>query len=168
MSNETNNSNAPAASKKDAELRYKEIIGLLPHRAPLLLVDKVLSLDTSAMVIEAIKCVSTLDPVFEGHFPGDPVFPGVYVVEGLAQTSALLCFSYYREAGIEFEQRTMLTSIDEARFRKPIVPGDVLHYHVKYERSRGLFAWFTGQARVKGELVGEAKFSALLPTRLKK
>jgi 3-hydroxyacyl-[acyl-carrier-protein] dehydratase len=150
------------------ELNYSQIVDLIPHRAPALLVDRVLTHDTEAMTIEAIKCISALDPIFQGHFPGDPVFPGVYVVEGLAQTSALLCFSYYRKAGIEFEQRTMLTSIDEARFRKPIVPGDVLHYHVKYERSRGHFAWFTGQAKVRGDVVGEAKFSALLPCPLKK
>jgi 3-hydroxyacyl-[acyl-carrier-protein] dehydratase len=151
-------------------LTYDGIIDLLPHRPPLLLVDRVLTFDVedvAAMAIEATKCVSSLDPVFAGHFPGNPVFPGVYIVEGLAQASALMCFTYFRRKGMAFEAKCLLTSIDEARFRKPVVPGDVLHYHVKYERSRGHFAWFHGVAKVDGEVVAEAKFSALLPTALK-
>lgn len=153
--------------QKKPVLDWHAITGLLPHRPPLLLVDRVLELDTAGLSIEATKCVSSLDPVFEGHFPGNPVFPGVYIVEGLAQTSALLCFVYFREKGIAFEPRCLLTSVDEARFRKPIVPGDLLHYHVKFERARGTFAWFSGQAKVGGEVVAEAKFSALLPATMK-
>jgi len=154
--------------KNGPRLNYQQIVALLPHRAPLLLVDRVIAIDFEAMTIEATKCVSSLDPVFEGHFPGNPMVPGVYMVEGLAQASALLCFEYFTAHGVEFTPRCLLTGIDEARFRKPVVPGDVLHYHVKYERSRGMFAWFVGQATVDGEVCAEAKFSALLPTMLKR
>ncbi|MCA2961679.1 MAG: 3-hydroxyacyl-ACP dehydratase FabZ [Silvanigrellales bacterium] len=157
-----------ANDSKRPVMTHEDIVALLPHRAPLLLVDRVVAVDYDAMEIEATKCVSGLDPVFAGHFPGNPVMPGVYLVEGLAQASALLCFSYFESKGIPYERRCLLTSIDEARFRKPTVPGDVLHYHVKYDRSRGHFAWFTGQAKVDGETVAEAKFSALLPTPLKR
>jgi 3-hydroxyacyl-[acyl-carrier-protein] dehydratase len=152
--------------KKKPVLDWAGIADLLPHRAPLLLVDRVLELNLEDLHIEATKCVSSLDPVFEGHFPGNPVVPGVYMIEGLAQTSALLCFVYFRNQAIPFEPRCLLTSVDEARFRKTISPGDVMHYHVKFERSRGSFAWFSGQVKVDGELVAEAKFSALLPANI--
>jgi 3-hydroxyacyl-[acyl-carrier-protein] dehydratase len=147
-------------------LDHKQIAELLPHRSPLLLVDRVLKIDLEKMNILARKCVSGLDPVFAGHFPGDPVFPGVYIVEGLAQASGLLCFKNFLEKGVAFERRCLLTTIEEARFRRPIVPGDVMEYDVSIDRHRGTFAWFNGVVRVEGEVVAEAKFSALLPLSL--
>lgn len=147
-------------------LNYEQICGLLPHRPPLILVDRVLDIDFDALTIHATKCVSPLDPVFAGHFPDNPVFPGVYIVEGLAQSSAVMSFQYFVHTGTPFERKCMLTTVEEAKFRKPVVPGDVLHYHTKYDRSRGQFVWFSGIAKVDGEVVAEAKFSALLATPL--
>jgi 3-hydroxyacyl-[acyl-carrier-protein] dehydratase len=150
----------------DFKMDHKQVAHMLPHRPPLLLVDRVMSMDFQSMRILAIKCVSGLDPVFEGHFPGDPVVPGVYIVEGMAQASALLCFRYFEHIETAFDKKCLLTGIEEARFRRPVVPGDVMEYDVTLNRCRGTFAWFTGQVRVDGEIVAEAKFSALLPTPL--
>ena len=93
---------------------------------------------------------------------GDPVMPGVYIVEGMAQASAVLCFRYFDSLKVEYSRVCLLTGIDESRFRKPIVPGDVMEYDVTLERSRGTFAWFHGLVRVDGEIVSESRFSALL------
>ena len=147
---------------KTFAMDFKQILATLPHRPPLLLVDRVISMEFEAMKIIGRKCVSGLDPVFEGHFPGDPVMPGVYIVEGLAQTSALLCFRYFDNLNVEYSRTCLLTGIDESRFRKPIVPGDIMEYDVTLERSRGTFAWFHGLVRVDGEIVAESRFSALL------
>jgi 3-hydroxyacyl-[acyl-carrier-protein] dehydratase len=146
---------------------HKQIAATLPHRSPLLLVDRVMSMDFDDMRIHARKCVSGLDPVFEGHFPGDPVMPGVYIVEGMAQASALLCFRYFEHTQTPYTRVCLLTGIEESRFRKPVVPGDVMEYDVRLERSRGTFAWFHGQVKVDGEVVAESKFSALLSIPVK-
>ena len=151
----------------DFRMDHKQIAATLPHRSPLLLVDRVSSIDFSAMRILARKCVSGLDPVFAGHFPTEPMVPGVYLVEGLAQTSALLCFRYFETTGVDFVRECRLTGIDESRFRHPVVPGDVMEYDVTLERFRGTFAWFHGIVRVDNEIVAESRFSALLPKPLK-
>lgn len=148
-------------------LNYEQICELLPHRPPLILVDRVLEL-VPGEFIHAIKCISALDPYFAGHFPGMPVLPGVYIIEGLAQSSAIMCFREWQLAGVQFEHKCLLTSVDEARFRRPVVPGDVLHYHTKFEKSRGHFGWFSGIAKVGDDIVAEAKFSAQLSSPLSK
>lgn len=151
-------------NKAKKQLNYTEICELLPHRPPLILVDRVLDIDYEALSIHAIKCVSPLDPYFAGHFPNMPMFPGVYIIEGLAQSSAVMCFQNFVRLGVAWERKCMLTTVEEAKFRKPVVPGDVIHYHTKFERSRGTFVWFSGVAKIDGEVVAEAKFSALLAT----
>lgn len=147
--------------KKKHVLTFEQIRELLPHRPPLLLVDRVLEISHGES-IHALKCVSGLDPYFAGHFPNMPVVPGVYLVEGLAQTTALLCFMTFEHRGEPYEKKCMLTSIEEAKFRRPVVPGDVLHYYAKYERNRGPFYWFSGQVKVDDEVVAEARISAVL------
>ena len=136
---------------------------LLPHRPPLLLVDRVLDYSLGES-IQAVKNTSISEPVFEGHFPGNPVFPGVYMLEGLAQTSAVLSFlmaiEKYGEESID--KTCFLTGVQSSRFKRLVVPGDVIHYHVDVTRIRGLFAWFKGTAKVDGELAAEAEFSARL------
>lgn len=153
-------------SKVKKQLNYSEICELLPHRPPLILVDRVLDIDFESLAIHAIKCISPLDPYFAGHFPDLPLLPGVYIIEGLAQSSAVMCFQNFVRLGLPWERKCMLTTVDEAKFRRPVVPGDVLHYHTKFERARGPFAWFSGVAKVDDEVVAEAKFSAMLATPL--
>ncbi len=142
-----------------------DIYELLPHRPPLLLVDKVLGFEPGKS-IHAIKLVSHDEPVLMGHFPGNPVWPGVYVIEGLAQTSAILAFQTMKAKGEPFEKNCLLSTVEEARFKKQISPGDILHYHTEFLRARGNFAWFSGEAKVEGVTVATAKFSAFVSARL--
>jgi len=147
----------------DCLMDYQQIIDILPHRPPLLLVDRVIELQTGPKGhIHATKCISGLDPYFAGHFPGNPLLPGVYIIEGLAQASAILCFKSLYSTFTEVERKCVLTGIDEAKFRRPVVPGDVLHYYAQIERSRGSFCWMTCSAKVDGEVVAEAKLSAMV------
>ncbi|MEN9529515.1 MAG: hypothetical protein RI932_1388 [Pseudomonadota bacterium] len=141
---------------------YQRVCELLPHRPPLLLVDKVISIDFDALEVHAVKCVTAGEPYLAGHFPGQPIVPGVYLVEGLAQTAAAMCFANFEREKQQVEKKCMLTGVDEVKFRRPVVPGDVIHYHAKYDRHRGPFVWFSGTAKVDGEVVAEAKFSAVL------
>lgn len=138
---------------------YEEITRLLPHRSPLLLVDRVTAFNAGREIV-AFKAISSLDPVFAGHFPGQPIFPGVYMIEGLAQASALLTFKTYEARGVRFRNETLLTGVEKVRFRRMVVPGDVLTYRVRVKRERGVFAWFEGEASVDGEVACEAAFSA--------
>ena len=140
-------------------MEYSEIVRLLPHRPPILLVDRVLDYKTAESIV-GLKAISASEPVFAGHFPGQPIFPGIYIIEGLAQTSALLTFKSYEENNIRYKNETLLTGVESVRFRKMVVPGDILMYHVKVKRQKGAWAWFVGQAEVNGEVVAEAAFSA--------
>ncbi|MEY4064213.1 MAG: hypothetical protein RIR26_421 [Pseudomonadota bacterium] len=141
---------------------YQKVCELLPHRPPLLLIDRVISIDFETLEVHALKCVTAGEPYLAGHFPGQPIVPGVYLIEGLAQTAAAMCFANFERQSTAVEKKCMLTGVDEVKFRRPVVPGDVLHYYAKYERHRGPFVWFNGTVKVDGEVVAEAKFSAVL------
>lgn len=142
-------------------MTWEEIIDTLPHRPPLLLVDRVVELIPDEHV-HALKCISGLDPYFAGHFPDQPLFPGVYIIEGIAQASGILCFKTLIARGLKPEKKCVLTTVDSAKFRKPVVPGDVLHYYARIERSRGPFVWIAGEAKVNDEVVAEIKLSAMV------
>ncbi len=138
----------------------RQIEKLLPHRHPFLLVDRVVELEPNKRIV-AVKCVTMNEPFFAGHFPGQPVMPGVLIIEALAQTSALLALS-----SMTPEQRagkvTYFMGIDGARFRKPVVPGDRLELHVEMLRSKGAVLKVKGQAKVEGDVVAEAELMAML------
>lgn len=149
----------PIPAALDSVMEHDEICRLLPHRQPLLLVDRVIGYKVGDSLL-ALKAISAQEPVFAGHFPGNPIFPGVYIVEGLAQASALLTFKTYEAEGTAFKREVLLASVDDVRLRRPVVPGDVLYYRVKLKRRRGPWAWFDGQAEVGSEVVATASFSA--------
>ena len=137
----------------------KRIMELIPHRYPFLLIDRVkdMVLGTSAI---GIKNVTINEQIFQGHFPGHPIFPGVLIIEAMAQTAASLVVT---TLGPDSENKLVyFMTIDEARFRKPVVPGDQLHIHVHVERSRGAVWKFKGEAKVDGVLHAEAVFSAMI------
>lgn len=135
------------------------IMEMIPHRYPILLIDRVvdIKLDESAV---GIKNVTFNEPHFMGHFPQRPIMPGVLIIEAMAQTSAVLVVS---TLGEESEGKLVyFMSIDEAKFRKPVTPGDRLELHVIKERSRGNVWKFKGEGKVDGVKVAEATFSAMI------
>jgi 3-hydroxyacyl-[acyl-carrier-protein] dehydratase len=135
----------------------EEIKKIIPHRYPFLLVDKVIALEVKKS-ISALKCISISDPILQGHFPDNAIFPGVMVIEGVAQTSAILgCYSVGRES-----KGVLLTEISRARFRKQVKPGDVLHYKVTIEKTKGHFFWFSGEAYVDNNIVATVSMSAYM------
>ena len=134
-----------------------QIHEMIPHRYPFLLIDKVL--DYSPMeFIHGVKAVSALDPYLQGHFPGNPVMPGVLMVEALAQASAILG----RVSKGDECNTCLLTEVSESRFRRMVVPGDQLDLKVTLVKSRKDFFWFEGEASVAGDVAAIAKFTAKL------
>ncbi|MFV0360107.1 3-hydroxyacyl-ACP dehydratase FabZ [Tropicimonas sp.] len=137
---------------------YATIQKILPHRYPFLFVDHVRDIvpDQSAV---GIKMVTFNEPHFQGHFPGHPIMPGVLVIEAMAQTSAILTGM---SRGVEQRLMIYFTTVDKAKFRRPVVPGDLLELHVTTKRAGSRIGRFAGRAIVNGELAAEAEFSAML------
>ena len=147
------------AKSKLATADINRVMRLLPHRYPMLLVDRMYDMngDTSCV---GVKNVTMNEPFFQGHFPQYPVMPGVLIVEGLAQTAGALCV---HSLGEDYRAELVyFMGIDNAKFRKPVVPGDQLHYHVRKIRNRGRVWRFYGEAKVNGTVVAEAEISAML------
>jgi 3-hydroxyacyl-[acyl-carrier-protein] dehydratase len=135
------------------------VMKLLPHRYPFLMVDRIIEMDRDESAI-GIKAVSMNEPFFQGHFPGFPIMPGVLIIEGMAQTAGALCVSNFETT--YKPQLVYFMGIDKAKFRKPVLPGDLLHYHVRKIRSRGKAWRFYGQAKVNDQLMAEAEISAVI------
>ena len=140
----------------------EQIMKLLPHRYPFLLLDRIIDMDRDESAT-GIKNVSMNEPYFQGHFPGYPVMPGVLIIEALAQTAGALCV--HNAGKTDIPQVVYFMGIDNAKFRKPVVPGDQLHLHVKKIRSRGPVWRFSGVAKVGGQTVAEAEISAMIVDR---
>ncbi|MCB1782886.1 MAG: 3-hydroxyacyl-ACP dehydratase FabZ [Alphaproteobacteria bacterium] len=136
-----------------------KIMNMIPHRYPILLVDRVLEYVPGESAV-GLKNVTMNEPHFMGHFPGYPVMPGVLIVEAMAQTAALVVVEFL---GKEAEGKVVyFMTIDDARFRRPVVPGDSMHVHVEKIRSRGAVWKFKGVAKVDGVVCAEATFSAMI------
>jgi len=136
----------------------KEILDALPHRYPFLLVDRVINMKGDESCV-GIKNVTFNEPQFQGHFPGQPVFPGVLMIEGMAQTAGVLCIA----GGVVGRAKAVyFMTIDKAKFRKPVSPGDVIEYHMTKKARRKMMWWYTGKAMVAGELVAEAEVGAMI------
>ncbi len=134
-----------------------EIMKLLPHRYPFLMVDKIIEIDSDNSAI-GIKNVTANEPQFTGHFPESPIMPGVLLIEGMAQTAGAICA---RKDGIGGNLVYFMT-IDNARFRKPVVPGDRVEFHVVKLKQRGTIWKFHCDAKVDGSLVAEADIGAMI------
>jgi 3-hydroxyacyl-[acyl-carrier-protein] dehydratase len=136
----------------------ERLLELLPHRYPFLMIDRIVDVDGDNSAV-GIKNVTFNEPHFTGHFPGRPVMPGVLIVEGMAQTAGAICVA---AMSAERPPLVYFLTIDEAKFRKPVVPGDVVEYHVRKLRQRRNIWRFAAEAKVGGTVVAEAVVSAML------
>ena len=135
------------------------IMEMIPHRDPFLLIDEVIEARAGESAI-GVKRVTPEEYYFKGHFPQRPVMPGVLIIEAMAQTAAVLVV---HTLGPEAEGKLVyFMTVDKARFRRPVVPGETLHIHVACQRNRGNVWKFTGEAKVDGKLCAEATFAAMI------
>lgn len=139
-------------------LNTEKIKTFIPHRDPFLLIDEVHEMVLNEKII-ASKLLTAEQPIFAGHFPGNPIYPGVYYIESIAQAGAILLFNSNLET---VGSLGLLSGIEEARFRKPCKPGDRVVYEVCIEKQRKPFFWLKGKAFIGNDLAAEAKISVAL------
>ena len=152
---------SPEAGLEGGALGTMDILKLLeslPHRYPFLMVDRIGAIKDDESCV-GIKNVTFNEPQFQGHFPGAPVMPGVLLIEGMAQTAGAICV---RAQGMVRPKLVYFMTIDKAKFRKPVVPGDTVEYHLTRINKRRNMWWYKGEAKVDGATVCEAEISAML------
>lgn len=145
-------------SEQMSSIEIQEIMSYLPHRYPMLLVDRVIDFEVGK-TLHAIKNVTINEPIFTGHFPGKPVFPGVLILEAMAQATGLLGFkTIEQEKGeVDPNELYLFAAIDNARFKRPVTPGDTIDFHVEFvTEKRGIWK-FKGKAMVDGQLAASAE-----------
>lgn len=136
-----------------------KLMELLPHRYPFLLVDKIINVRGDESGI-GIKNITFNEPQFAGHFPGRPIMPGVLLIEGMAQTAGAMCVA--ARTAVAQPKAVYFMTIDKVKFRKPVIPGDTVEFHMTKTRRRNNMWWFRGEAIVAGQKVAEAEVSAML------
>ena len=152
---------SPTSAADEGALGSMDILALLeslPHRYPFLMVDRIRDIRNDESCV-GIKNVTVNEPQFQGHFPGAPVMPGVLIIEGMAQTAGAICV---RAQGVAKPKLVYFMTIDKAKFRKPVVPGDTVEYHLTRINKRRNMWWYKGEAKVDGATVCEAEISAML------
>jgi 3-hydroxyacyl-[acyl-carrier-protein] dehydratase len=137
----------------------REIMDLLPHRYPFLLVDRILEMEEGKRIV-GIKNVTINEPFFQGHFPGSPIMPGVLIIEAMAQTWGILVLA--SEPDMAGSKNVLFLGIDNARFRRPVYPGDQLRFELQALNLKRSIWKFKGEAFVNGELVAEAELMATI------
>lgn len=168
MNENTTDAAAPAAGGASSGVKVgtvdiARIMQAIPHRYPFLLIDRVVDLVTNESAV-GIKNVSVNEHFFQGHFPGHPVMPGVLIIESMAQTAAVLVVE---TLGADAQGRVVyFMSVEGAKFRRPVVPGDQLHIHIRKLRNRGNVWKFHAEARVDGVEVAEATYAAMIMDRV--
>lgn len=141
------------------EIDINEIMRMIPHRYPFLMIDKVVDIVPEESAV-GVKCVTAAEPHFQGHFPQRPIMPGVLIIEAMAQTAATLVVNSLGDEAMG--KLVYFMTIENARFRRPVVPGDVLRIHVVKKQSRGAVWKFDGKAKVGDAVAAEATFAAML------
>lgn len=149
----------PVEAETGKVIDLQTILRMIPHRPPFLFIDRVENLiaPTSA---RGVKNVTMNEPFFAGHFPGQPIMPGVLIVEAMAQTAAVLVVE--AQDLIDAGRLVYFMTVDRTRFRAPVVPGDVLHLDVELIRNKANVWKFSGKGLVNGKLCAEAEFSAMI------
>src|SRR3974390_2075591 len=134
------------------------VLKMMPNRYPFLMVDRVIDIRGDEHGI-GIKNVTINEPHFQGHFPGNPVFPGVLMIEGMAQTAGVLCTANLK---LDQPKSVFFVTIDKVKFRRPVVPGDTLEYHMEKIAQRKTMWWYHGLAKVDGHVVAAAEVGATI------
>ncbi len=143
-------------------LDINEIQEILPHRYPLLLVDRITDIQKGKSII-GYKNISISEPAFQGHFPGHPIYPGVMILEGMAQAGGVLALKSNDLTSEELKNKVIyFMSIDKAKFRSPVKPGDKLEYRIEIKKLRGTLIVLDGKAYVDDSLVAEAELKAMI------
>ncbi len=155
--NDSNNADTTGRTVEIVDI--ERVMQMIPHRYPFLMIDRVINVVPNVGAI-GVKNVSINEPHFQGHFPRRPVMPGVMIIEAMAQSAAVLVVE---TLGKEFEGKLVyFMSVDRARFRRPVTPGDVMYVHVSKVRQRGPVWKFSAEAKVDGTVVAEAVYSAMI------
>ena len=140
----------------------QEILNILPHRYPFLLVDRILEMEMGKRVV-GIKNVTINEPFFQGHFPGHPIMPGVLLLEAMAQTGGVLAMRSAEFEGMDIRTKVIyFMTIDKVKFRKPVLPGDQVRFELELIKSRANIRGFKAQALVDGAVVAEAELMAMI------
>ena len=140
-------------------LDIAEILKCLPHRYPMLMIDRIIDIDGDESAV-GIKNVTVNEPIFQGHFPENPVFPGVLIIEGMAQTAGAMVIAH--DGLSEGKKVVLQITIDKAKFRKPAHPGDRLEYHIRKIQRRRTVGRYEARAIVDGIVVAEAEIGAMI------
>ena len=135
------------------------ILQCLPHRYPFLMIDRIINIDRDESAI-GIKNITINEPMFQGHFPGKPIFPGVLIIEGMAQTAGAIVVAHDATSGVK--NLVLMLTIDKAKFRKPAEPGDQLEYHIRKIQRRRTVGRYEGKAIVNGVVIAEAEIGAMI------
>jgi 3-hydroxyacyl-[acyl-carrier-protein] dehydratase len=149
---------SPSESKELTSIDIDRILTLLPHRYPFLMIDRIVQVDGDESAV-GIKNVSVNEPIFQGHFPGNPVFPGVLIIEGMAQTAGAIAIAADQTTG---RHAVYMVTVDKCKFRKPARPGDVIEYHIRKIRRRSAMGWYEARAMVGTTLIAEAEVGAMV------
>lgn len=142
-----------------SRLEIDDILKALPHRYPFLMIDRIIGINGVDEAI-GIKNVTINEPVFQGHFPEKPIFPGVLIIEGMAQTAGAVVIAH--DAAEGRRPIVLMLTIDKAKFRRPVVPGDTLEYHIKLIHRRRSVGRFHARAIVNGTVVADAEIGAMI------
>jgi 3-hydroxyacyl-[acyl-carrier-protein] dehydratase len=148
----------PSEGVELTSMDIDRILQLLPHRYPFLMIDKIINVDSDNSAV-GIKNISVNEPIFQGHFPGNPVFPGVLIIEGMAQTAGAIAIAADQTHGRHI---VYMVTVDKCKFRKPARPGDVIEYHIRKIRRRSAMGWYEARAMVGSTLIAEAEVGAMV------
>jgi 3-hydroxyacyl-[acyl-carrier-protein] dehydratase len=148
-----------APGRELASIDISRILECLPHRYPFLMIDRIVAIDGDESAI-GIKNVTFNEPIFQGHFPGKPIFPGVLIIEGMAQTAGAIVIAHDADKG--GKSIVLMLTIDKAKFRKPAEPGDRIEFHIKKIQRRRNVGRYEAKAKVDGVVIAEAEIGAMI------
>ena len=147
------------ASTELAAMSIADILQSLPHRYPMLMIDRIIEIDGDETAI-GIKNVTFNEPIFQGHFPDNPIFPGVLIIEGMAQTAGAIVI--HHDSGTGKKNIVLMLGVDKAKFRKPAGPGDKIEYHIAKIQRRRNVGRYSAKAIVDGTIIAEAEITAMI------